>query len=143
MSKEQPEVLIKIKTEKDEENKKTNTQSNKKAEILIDDSSVAMELIDSISANCLVDKIYRLAIALLIFIMISGVLWGSSKFNTKASELLEHISVVIFIITLLMFTLAGSVFLCTTFIIEKCEIKNEESDQMSIHLRENVLPSNI
>jgi len=76
-----------------------------------------IELVNSVSSNPLVDRIFKSAITFVVCILFSGVLFALSKLGTIATHLLEVTAAVIFIVTMILFVLAGLLFMCSTFIM--------------------------
>lgn len=80
-------------------------------------SVVGVELIDSMASNPFVDRVFKAAITMVLFLVFSGLLWCVSKIRSEFSELLEQIAVTIFILTLVVFAVSGLVFMCSILLI--------------------------
>ncbi|CAG2172340.1 unnamed protein product, partial [Oppiella nova] len=80
-------------------------------------SVVGVELIDSMATNPFVDRVFKAAITMVLFLVLSGVLWCVSKIQTSFSDLLEQIAVTVFILTLVVFAVSGLVFMCSILLI--------------------------
>lgn len=93
-------------------------------------SVVGVELIDSMASNPFVDRVFKAAITMVLFLLFSGLLWCASKVKTSFSDLLEQIAVTVFILTLVVFAISGLVFMCSILLIssnDRTEIKNSST----------------
>jgi len=94
-------------------------------------SVVGVELIDSMASNPFVDRVFKAAITMVLFLLFSGLLWCVSKINSSYSDILEQIAVTIFILTLVVFAVSGLVFMCSILLIssnERTDMKTSTAD---------------
>jgi len=94
-------------------------------------SVVGVELIDSMASNPFVDRVFKAAITMVLFLLFSGLLWCISKIKSDYSDLLKQIAVTIFILTFFMFAISISVFMCCILLIssnERTDIKTSNAD---------------
>ncbi len=100
----------------------TSKESGKREDSM---SIVGVELIDSMVSNPFVDRVFKAAITMVSFLLLSGLLWCISRIKTSFSDLLEHIAITIFILTLVVFAISGLVFMCSILFSNQNNDKNE------------------
>ncbi|CAG2113422.1 unnamed protein product [Medioppia subpectinata] len=91
-------------------------------------SVVGVELIDSMATNPFVDRVFKAAITMVLFLLLSGVLWCISKIQTRFSDVLEQIAVTVFILTLVVFAVSGLVFMCSILLISTSSDRNTTTE---------------
>jgi hypothetical protein len=112
--------------QKSEEQRPSTSKESVKREDSV--SIVGVELIDSMASNPFVDRVFKAAITMVSFLLLSGLLWCISKIKTDLSDLLEQIAVTVFILTLVVFAISGLVFMCSIlFSNDRNEIKATNS----------------